>query len=94
MSRRLSVTLPDEVVEQVEALAEGSGKRKSEVVRELLASAGVRARKEPRDIKNLLARAAAFRARQSEEVDVVALLHEAREERDRQLDEALGDGDE
>jgi len=94
MSRRLSVTLPDGVVEQIEALAEGSGKRKSEVVGELLASAGVKARKEPRDIRDLRKRAAAFRARQSEEVDVVALLHEAREERDRQLDEALGDCDE
>jgi len=94
MSRRLSVTLPDEVVRQIEALAEGSGKRKSEVVRELLASAGVRASNEPRDIKDLPERAAAFRARQSEEVDVVALLHELREERDRQIEEALSRSDE
>lgn len=94
MSRRLSITLPDEVVEKIEALARGSGKSKSEVIRDLLASAGVRVRKDRESWAELLERAAALRAGQSEEVDVVALLHEVREERDRHLDSLFSDSEE
>jgi metal-responsive CopG/Arc/MetJ family transcriptional regulator len=89
MSSRLSVTLPDEVMEKIEALARASGKSKSEVVRDLLASVGLRARKDPKERREVRERAAAFRARQKEPVDVVALIHEQREERDRQIEEAL-----
>lgn len=95
MSRRLSITLPDEVVEKIEALAQGSGKPKSEVVRELLVIAGISAAEErSKKMAEALKRAAALRARQTKEVDVVALLHEQREERDRQIEEALRGSDE
>jgi predicted transcriptional regulator len=79
MRHRLSVRLPDELAEGIDARARRSGKTKSQVVREALKAAGVRAvRRDPAVIAGLLEEAAALRARQSKPADVVALLHEAR----------------
>lgn len=79
MSRRLSVRLSDQLAEGVDARARRLGKTKSEVVREALKIAGLRAvKRDPADIADLLGQAAALRARQSKPTDVVALLHEVR----------------
>ncbi len=79
MRHRLSVRLPDELAEGIDARARRSGKTKSQVVREALRAAGVRAvRLDPGVVAELLKEAAELRARQSEPTDVVALLHEAR----------------
>lgn len=79
MRHRLSVRLPDELAEGIDARVRRSGKTKSQVVREALKIAGLRAvRPDPAKIADLLDQAAALRARQSEPTDVVALLHEAR----------------
>jgi len=79
MSSRLSVTLSDDLAEGIDARARRSGKTKSEVVREALRIAGLRAAKrDPAAVADLLEQAAALRARQSEPTDVVALLHEVR----------------
>ena len=79
MRHRLSVRLPDELAEGIEAQVRRTGKTKSEVVRESLKLAGVRViRRDPAKMAELLQRAAALRASQSEPTDVVALLHEAR----------------
>ncbi len=79
MRHRLSVRLPDELAEGIEARVRRTGQTKSEVVRESLKLAGVRVvRRDPAKMAELLQRAAALRARQSEPTDVVALLHEAR----------------
>ena len=79
MHHRLSVRLPDELAEGIEAKVRQTGKTKSEVVREALKLAGVRVvRRDPAKMAELMRRAAALRATQTEVVDVVALLHEAR----------------
>jgi Arc/MetJ-type ribon-helix-helix transcriptional regulator len=79
MRRRLSVRLPDELAEGIEARIRRTGQTKSEVVRESLKLAGVRViRRDPAKMAELLRRAAALRATQSEPADVVALLHETR----------------
>ncbi len=79
MRHRLSVRLPDELAEGIDERARRSRKTKSEVVREALKVAGVRAvRRDPAALAELLEEAADLRARQSEPTDVVALLHETR----------------
>jgi Arc/MetJ-type ribon-helix-helix transcriptional regulator len=79
MGHRLSVRLPDELAEGINARARRLGKTKSEIVRDALKIAGLRAaRREPAVVADLLEQAAALRARQSEPTDVVALLHEVR----------------
>jgi Arc/MetJ-type ribon-helix-helix transcriptional regulator len=79
MRYRLSVRLPDELAEGIEARVRRTGQTKSEVVREALKLTGVRViRRDPAKMAELLQRAAALRATQSEPTDVVALLHEIR----------------
>jgi Arc/MetJ-type ribon-helix-helix transcriptional regulator len=79
MGHRLSVRLPDELAEGIEAKVRRTGKTKSEVVREALKLAGVRVvKRDPAKMVELLQRAAALRASQSEPTDVVALLDEVR----------------
>jgi Arc/MetJ-type ribon-helix-helix transcriptional regulator len=79
MRYRLSVRLPDELAEGIEAKVRRTGKTKSEVVREALKLAGVRVvRRDPAKMAELMSRAAALRASQSEPTDVVALLDEVR----------------
>jgi Arc/MetJ-type ribon-helix-helix transcriptional regulator len=81
MRHRLSVRLPDELAEGIEVQVRRTGKTKSEVVREALKLAGVRVvRRDPAKMTELMRRAAALRASQTEVVDAVALLHEARGE--------------
>ena len=84
MNRRLSVRLPDELAEGIEAQVKRTGKTKSEVVREALKLAGVRViRHNPAKMADLLQRAAALRARQTKVFDVVALVREGREPMER-----------
>jgi Arc/MetJ-type ribon-helix-helix transcriptional regulator len=79
MRHRLSVRLPDELAEGIEAKVRRTGKTKSEVVREALKLAGVRVvRRDPVKMAELLRRADALRAGQSEPTDVVALLDQVR----------------
>ena len=79
MKHRLSVRLPDELAEGIEARVRRTGQTRSEVVRESLKLAGVRVvRRDPAKMAELLQRAAALRASQSEPTDAVALLHEIR----------------
>lgn len=79
MRHRLSVRLPDELAEGIEARVKRTGQTRSEVVREALKLAGVRVvRRDPAKMAELLQRAAALRKTQSEPTDVVALLHEIR----------------
>jgi len=79
MRHRLSVRLPDELAEGIEAKVRRTGKTKSEVVREALKLAGVRVvRRDPAKMAELMRRADALRASQSEQTDVVALLDEVR----------------
>ena len=79
MRHRLSVRLPDELAEGLEARVRRTDQTRSEIVRESLTLAGVRViRHDPAKMAELLQRAAALRATQSEPTDVVALLHEAR----------------
>jgi Arc/MetJ-type ribon-helix-helix transcriptional regulator len=79
MRHRLSVRLPDELAEGIEAQVKRTGKTKSEIVRESLKLAGVRVVKsDPAKMAELLKRAAALRATQSQPTDVVALLREVR----------------
>lgn len=77
MSYRLSVRLSDELARGVDSRARQWGATKSKVVREALKSAGLWVQAEP-DPADLLDRAAAFRARQPEVVDAVALIREVR----------------
>jgi Arc/MetJ-type ribon-helix-helix transcriptional regulator len=79
MRHRLSVRLPDELAEGIEVRVRRTGQTKSEVVRESLKLAGVRViRRDPAKMAELLQRAAALRASQSEPTDVVAILREVR----------------
>lgn len=79
MRHRLSVRLPDELAEGIEARVRRTGQTRSEVVRESLKLAGVRVvRRDPAKMAELLRRAAALRATQSEPTDAVALLREIR----------------
>jgi Arc/MetJ-type ribon-helix-helix transcriptional regulator len=79
MRHRLSVRLPDELAEGIEAKVRRTGKTKSEVVREALKLTGVRVvRRDPAKMAELLKRAAELRASQSEPTDAVALLDEVR----------------
>jgi Arc/MetJ-type ribon-helix-helix transcriptional regulator len=80
MRHRLSVRLPDELAEGIEARVERTGQTKSEVVRESLKLAGVRViKRDPAKMADLLRRAATLRARQTKVFDVVALVREGRE---------------
>jgi len=80
MRHRLSVRLPDELAEGIEAKVRRTGQTKSEVVREALKLAGVRVvRRDPAKMAELMRLAAALRATQTEIVDAVALLDEARD---------------
>jgi Arc/MetJ-type ribon-helix-helix transcriptional regulator len=84
MNRRLSVRLPDELADGIEARARLTGQTKSEVVRESLKLAGVRVfRRDPAKMAELLQRAATLRARQTKVFDVVALVREGREPMER-----------
>jgi Arc/MetJ-type ribon-helix-helix transcriptional regulator len=79
MRHRLSVRLPDELAEGIEAQVRRTGQTRSEVVREALKLAGVRVvRRDPAKMAELLQRAAALRATQTEVVDAAALVREAR----------------
>ena len=67
------------MAEGIEAKVRRTGKTKSEVVREALKLAGVRVvRRDPAKMAELMRRADALRASQSEQTDVVALLDEVR----------------
>jgi Arc/MetJ-type ribon-helix-helix transcriptional regulator len=84
VNRRLSVRLPDDLAEGIEARVRLTGQTKSEVVRESLKLAGVRVfRRDPAKMAELLQRAAALRARQTKVFDVVALVREGREPMER-----------
>lgn len=79
MRHRLSVRLPDELAEGIEARANRTSQSKSDVVREALKLAGVRVvRRDPTRMAELLERAAALQSTQPEPTDVVALLREVR----------------
>jgi Arc/MetJ-type ribon-helix-helix transcriptional regulator len=83
MSRQLSVRLPDDLAEGIEARVVRSGKTKSEVVRDALRAAGLRrAKRDPTAFADLMERAAALRAAQpppGRGEDVVTLLRRIRE---------------
>jgi predicted transcriptional regulator len=80
MKHRLSVRLGDDLARGLETRAQRSGRTKSEIAREALRAAGVVAKDDSESFSELLERAAALRARQSETTDVVALLHRVRGE--------------
>jgi Arc/MetJ-type ribon-helix-helix transcriptional regulator len=81
MRHRLTVRLPDELAEGIEAKIRRTGQTKSEVVREALKLAGVRViRRDPAKMAKLMQRAAALRATQTEVVDAAALVREVRGE--------------
>lgn len=80
MNRRLSVRLPAELAEGIDARAKRSGKTKSEVVRDALKAAGVRrVKRDPAAFADLMKRAAALRASQSEQTNAVELLRQIRD---------------
>ena len=78
MSRRLTVRLSDELADGIEIRAQCSEKTKSEVVRDALTDVGLAALSTHPPLADVLKRAAAFRARQTEVVDAVQLIREAR----------------
>jgi hypothetical protein len=80
MNRRLSVRLPEGLAWGIEALAERSGKSKSEIVRDALNRADVRVPSSAEIQLEALRRAAAVRAGQTEVVDAAALIREVRDE--------------
>jgi Arc/MetJ-type ribon-helix-helix transcriptional regulator len=81
MNHRLSVRLPDELAEGIEAKVRQTGMTKSEVVREALKLAGVRVvRHDPAKFAELLERAARLRASQPPpKEDVVTMLRRIRD---------------
>jgi Arc/MetJ-type ribon-helix-helix transcriptional regulator len=81
MGHRLSVRLPDELAEGIEAKVRRTGKTKSEVVREALKLAGVRVvRRDPAAFADLMERAARLRASQPEpREDAVTMLRRIRD---------------
>jgi Arc/MetJ-type ribon-helix-helix transcriptional regulator len=79
MSRRLSVRLPDELARGIDARARRLGKTKSEVVRDALSSAGLGITGDSQSRAQLMERAAALRARQTEVVDAACLVRKSRE---------------
>lgn len=80
---QLSVRLPDDLAEGLEARVRHSGKTKSEIVRDALRMAGLqRTRRNPAAFADLMDRAAALRASQpppSGGEDAVTLLRRIRE---------------
>jgi Arc/MetJ-type ribon-helix-helix transcriptional regulator len=83
MRRRLSVRLPDELAQGIDARARRSGKTKSEVVRDALRSTGVGTMGNPQSHAQLMERAASLRARQTEVVDAACLVRKSREDSPR-----------
>lgn len=81
MNRRLSVRLPEELAEGIDARAERFGQTKSEVVRNALKAAGVRGgRRDPVAFADLLERAARLRASQPKpSEDAVTMLRRIRD---------------
>jgi Arc/MetJ-type ribon-helix-helix transcriptional regulator len=81
MNHRLSVRLPGELAEGIEAKVRQTGKTKSAVVREALKLAGVRVvRRDPAAFADLLERAASLRARQPQpSEDAVTMLRRIRD---------------
>jgi len=78
MSRRLTVRLSDELADGIEIRARRLEKTKSEVVRDALTDIGLAALSTRPPMADVLKRAAAFRARQTEVVDAVQLIREVR----------------
>lgn len=83
MNRRLSVRLSEGLARRIEALAQRSGKTKSEIVRDALTKAGIRVPSSPETRREALRRATQVSEQQGEVVDAVALIRESREELDR-----------
>jgi predicted DNA-binding protein len=83
MNRRLSVRLSEGLARGIEALAQRSGKTKSEIVRDALTTTGIRVPPSRELRREGLRRATQFREQQGEVVDAVALIRESREELDR-----------
>lgn len=86
MRHRLSVRLPDELAEGIEARAQRTGKTKSQVVREGLSAAGLRVprRRSRAEIDELLSEATELRASQTPTaVNVAELIREARSDSPR-----------
>lgn len=79
MSRRLSIRVPDELAEKIDAQARHLGKTRSDVIRDALTRTGPVAEPSPILFSELLKRAAALRARQPEPTDVAALIREIRD---------------
>lgn len=75
MSRRLSVRVPNELAEKIDARARRLGKTRSDLIRDALESIGPN----PTPLPQLLERAAALRARQPKPTDVAALIREIRD---------------
>jgi len=81
MRHRLSVRLPDELAEGIEARVMRTGQSKSDVVRESLKLAGVRVvKRDPARMTELLERAAALQSTQPKPTDAVALLREVHDD--------------
>jgi predicted transcriptional regulator len=78
MNRRLSVRLSDELADGIEIRARRLEKTKSEVVRDALTDIGLAALSTRPPMADVLKRAAALRARQTEVVDAVQLIREVR----------------
>jgi predicted DNA-binding protein len=89
MNRRLSIRLPEGLAWGIEALAQRSGRTKSEIVRDALTKAGIRVPASRELRRETLRRLTQFREQQDEAVDAVALIRESREELDRRS-EAIG----
>ncbi len=83
MNRRLSVRLPLGLAWGIEAIAQRSGKSKSEIVRDALTEAGIRIPPSRELRRETLRRVTQFHERQDDVVDAVALIRESREELDR-----------
>lgn len=79
MNRRLSVRLSDELADGIEIRARRLEKTKSEVVRDALTNVGLAALSTRPPMADVLRRAAALRARQTETVDAVRLIREVRD---------------
>jgi predicted DNA-binding protein len=83
MNRRLSIRIPEGLAWGIEASARRTGRTKSEIVRDALTKAGIRVPASRELRHETLRRLSEFREQQDEEIDVVALIRESREELDR-----------
>lgn len=87
MSPEISVTLPDGVLEMLEARARATGKSKSEVLSDLLAEEGFITHEEIRERHARAMRLAAeAREGQTEPADAAELVREVRDEMESRLD--------